>query len=348
MLDRLRSWLCPTPEHRVRVVEAGPRVRKARAVVAGAIGVGTVFAAPWTGLWTLALFVPAGVFLVTLDHFLNRSNSPELVALAALLSMTGVLAVAAAGTGGPSSPVLAWLAIPPATAALRFRWTVTMTLCGLAALVILGVGIGVDPAQAWDDPVPIDAALVMLAAIVAVTTALMRGELEHRDRAVIDRLTGLLNRGALESRVAELEQQARLTGGSVCLVLCDIDHFKRVNDTRGHERGDAALKEAAYAIRKSLRSFELVYRIGGEELLVVLPGVDLAEGGDLAERLRLAVAEARPAGVDLTISAGVAAAAGAEVRYEDLFRQADDALLRAKRAGRNRVVVADPRPRLVA
>jgi diguanylate cyclase (GGDEF)-like protein len=348
MLDRLRTWLCPTPAHRVRVVEAGPRVRKARAVVAGAVGLGTLLAAPWTGLWTLALFVPAGVFLVTLDHFLDRSDSPELVALGALLLMTGVLAAAAAGTGGPGSPVLAWLAIPPAMAALRFRWTVTMALCGLAALLILAVGLAPDPAQAWEDPAPIDAALVMLAAIVAVTTALMRGELEHRDRAVIDPLTGLLNRGALDSRVPELEQQARLTGGSVCLVLCDIDHFKRVNDTHGHERGDVALKEAAYAIRMSLRSFELVYRIGGEELLVVLPGVDVAGGCDVGERLRTAVASARPAGLDVTISAGVAAAAGARVRYEDLFRQADAALLRAKRAGRNRVMAAGVEPRLAA
>jgi diguanylate cyclase (GGDEF)-like protein len=121
-----------------------------------------------------------------------------------------------------------------------------------------------------------------------------------------------------------------------------------VNDTHGHERGDAVLKEAAYTIRKALRSFELVYRIGGEELLVILPGVDLCEGCDVGERLRRAVAEAQPAGVSLTISAGVAAAAGADVRYDDLFRQADDALLRAKRAGRNRVMAADHGPRLVA
>ena len=81
------------------------------------------------------------------------------------------------------------------------------------------------------------AALVMLANIVGVSTALMRGELEHRDRAVIDQLTGMLNRTALESRVRELEQQARLTGAPVCLVLFDLDRFKQVNDTYGHDAG---------------------------------------------------------------------------------------------------------------
>jgi diguanylate cyclase (GGDEF)-like protein len=165
---------------------------------------------------------------------------------------------------------------------------------------------------------------------------------------VIDQLTGLLNRTALESRLPELEQQAQLTGGSVCLVLYDIDCFNQVNDTYGHDRGDAALRDVAYAIRTTLREFELVYRIGGEELLLVLPGVELAEGIEVAERLRAHVEEVRPAGLDLTISAGVAAAAGEGVRYEELFRSVDDALLRAKREGRNRVVAARARVAVAA
>jgi diguanylate cyclase (GGDEF)-like protein len=272
---------------------------------------------------------------------MERSDSPELIAFGTLLAMLGVLAIAVILTGGPESPVLAWLALVPAMATLRFRLAVSVALSGLAALVIVGVA-GVDPAAAWNDPVPMIAALVMVANIVGVSTALMRGELEHRDRAVIDQLTGLLNRSALDSRVPELEQQARMTGGSVCLVLFDIDRFKRVNDTYGHERGDVALREVGYAIRTALREFELVYRIGGEELLVVLPAMDLAGGIEIAERLRVRVAEARPAGLDLTISAGVAAAAGSDVSYEQLFRAVDEALLRAKREGRDRVTAAQP------
>jgi diguanylate cyclase (GGDEF)-like protein len=340
-MDRLRNWLCPTPEHRVRVVEASARIRYARIVAAGAIGLGVLAGAPWNGWWTLALFVPAGIHLVTMDRWMERSDSPELIAFGTLLAMLGVLAIAVILTGGPGSPVLAWLALVPAMATLRFRLAVSVALSGLAALVIVGVA-GVDPTAAWDDPVPMIAALVMVANIVGVSTALMRGELEHRDRAVIDQLTGLLNRSALDSRVPELEQQARMTGGSVCLVLFDIDRFKRVNDTYGHERGDVALREVGYAIRTALREFELVYRIGGEELLVVLPAMDLAGGIEIAERLRVRVAEARPAGLDLTISAGVAAAAGSDVSYEELFRAVDEALLRAKREGRDRVTAAQP------
>jgi diguanylate cyclase (GGDEF)-like protein len=117
---------------------------------------------------------------------------------------------------------------------------------------------------------------------------------------VLDPLTGLLNRASLDSREVEIEQQARLTGGSVSLVLVDVDGFKRINDTYGHERGDAVLRDTAYEIRKSLRSFELVYRIGGEEFLVMLPGVDLTDAVQIAERLRGSVAAARPGELELT------------------------------------------------
>jgi diguanylate cyclase (GGDEF)-like protein len=130
------------------------------------------------------------------------------------------------------------------------------------------------------------------------------------------------------------------------VIVLDLDGFKRVNDTFGHERGDAVLRDAAYEIRKSLRSFELVYRIGGEEFLVLLPGVDLTAALDVAERVRHSVEDARPGDLDLTISAGVAANSGGHIRYDDLFRAADAALLEAKRGGRNRVETAGGLSRL--
>jgi diguanylate cyclase (GGDEF)-like protein len=339
-MDLLRAWLCPTPAHRVRVVEASSRIRKARIVAVGTIGIGVLIASPWNGLWTLALFVPAGIHLVTVDRWIERAKSPELIPFFTLVTMLLLLAATAAGTGGPNSPVLPWLVFVPAMATLRFRLGVSVALAGLAAVLIVGVGFAVDPAQAIDNPVPMIAALVMVANVVGVCTALMRGELEHRDRAVLDPLTGLLNRASLESRVQEIEQQARLTDGAVALVLLDLDRFKRVNDEYGHERGDAVLRDAAYEIRTALRSFELVYRIGGEEFLLLLPGTDLEGGIETAERVRSAVAEGRPGELELTLSAGVATAAGELVRYDDLFRAADLALLRAKREGRDRVVAA--------
>jgi diguanylate cyclase (GGDEF)-like protein len=334
------TWLVRSELDRARVHEARERIKRARTIGAAAIGLGLIATAPWTGWWTLLLFAGAFVNLATLERRLNRSSRPERVVAGSLLFTLGLLAVGVAGSGGPDSPVLPWLVIPSAMAATRFPPRVVVALAGLTALTMIAVTAAVDPHGLVDDPTLVMASLALLVNMTAVTIALMGAELKHRDDAVLDPLTGLLNRHALAGRAIELEQQARLTGGSVCLIACDIDSFKRVNDTWGHERGDAVLRDATYGLRKALRSFELVYRLGGEEFLIVLPGVGLAEGARIAERLRAAVEAARPGGLDLTISLGVAAASGAEVRLEPLLRAADQALYRAKRAGRNRVLAA--------
>src|SRR5207302_5657354 len=110
-------------------------------------------------------------------------------------------------------------------------------------------------------------------------------EIQHRNESVLDQLTGMLNRKALAARAAELEQQSRLTGQPVGLIVCDIDRFKRVNDDHGHAAGDAVLQGFAYRVRKELRAYDLAYRLGGEEFVVLVPGASLVEAEELAERL---------------------------------------------------------------
>jgi diguanylate cyclase (GGDEF)-like protein len=138
--------------------------------------------------------------------------------------------------------------------------------------------------------------------------------------------------------------QARLSRQPICLLLCDVDNFKAINDEHGHDCGDAVLRDVAYALRKHLRSFELVYRLGGEEFLVVLPGIDAGGGHEVAERLRAAVEQTMPLGFKVTISVGLSAARGEMVDYEAQFKAADEALYEAKRAGRNRVFAAPTPP----
>jgi diguanylate cyclase (GGDEF)-like protein len=167
----------------------------------------------------------------------------------------------------------------------------------------------------------------------------MHAEIQHRTDAILDPLTGLLNRKSMPDRFAELASQAALTGAPIALLMCDVDRFKTVNDEHGHERGDRVLKEVAYIIRRSLRSFELVYRLGGDEFLIVLPGATTTTGRELAERVRRSLEAARPGGCEVTVSIGIASARG-EVSFEPLFRDADEALYRAKRQGRNRVATA--------
>jgi diguanylate cyclase (GGDEF)-like protein len=127
-------------------------------------------------------------------------------------------------------------------------------------------------------------------------------------------------------------------------VVGDLDEFKQINDRLGHAHGDAVLKEVAYRLRKQLRAFDLAYRVGGEEFLVLLPGANLQESATIAESLRQAICGERMIGdLRLTMSFGVGASTGDErFDYEAVFAEADNALYAAKAAGRDCVQRAIP------
>jgi diguanylate cyclase (GGDEF)-like protein len=342
------SWLCPSELDRARVVDANDRVRTIRAVGSGAVGLALLISAPWLGWWTLILFAASVVNFVNVDRRMGTSSHPERVSACAIVITLGLIAAGAVLSGGPRSPALPWLVLPGAMVAARFRPQVVLAGLALTIVAILVVTIGVDPTATLRDPVPVFATLALLAGVVSIVWALQAAELHHRSEAILDPLTGLLNRHALAPRFVEISLQAGLTGQPVCLLLCDVDNFKAINDEHGHDCGDAVLRDVAYALRKNLRSFELVYRLGGEEFLVVLPGIDGSGGREVAERLRAAVERTRPMGCTVTISLGLSAASGAQVEYDTLFKLADEALYEAKRAGRNRVFAALQEPSVAA
>ncbi len=155
------------------------------------------------------------------------------------------------------------------------------------------------------------------------------------EQNVTDPLTGLRNRRAFLDRLDEESDRAARYGTPLSLVMIDVDHFKTLNDTRGHVEGDGALREIGETISAHSRSTDLVARYGGEEFVVILPGEDIDGAAVLAERFRRSVEHAEWGGHRLTISLGVAtmACGGAE----ELIRHADAAMYRAKAAGRNRV-----------
>lgn len=339
-----KSWLCPTELDRSRVVDANAQARIIRMVGTGAVAAALLVAAPWFGWWTFILLALAVANFVNVERRMRTSARPERVSAWAIVITLALIAAGVALSGGPGSPALPWLVLPAAMTAARFRPQVVIAGLALTVVVILVCTLAVDTAATVRDPEPVIATLALLAAVVSIVLALQAAELHHRGEAILDPLTGLLNRHALAPRFEELSVQARVTRQPVCLMLCDIDNFKAVNDEHGHDRGDAALRDVAYALRKQLRSFELVYRLGGEEFLVVLPGIDLAEGLDVAERLRAAVERSTPAGIPITISLGVSAARGEQVDYHTLFKAADTALYAAKRAGRNRAEFAPQAP----
>jgi diguanylate cyclase (GGDEF)-like protein len=123
----------------------------------------------------------------------------------------------------------------------------------------------------------------------------------------------------------------------VSVVVADIDHFKRINDGNGHAVGDAVLRDVAYEMRRNLRTFELLYRLGGEEFLLLLPGADGDDAARVAETLRAAIEELRPAGLPVECSFGVATAHDDAIAFGPLLKAADAALYDAKHQGRNRV-----------
>ncbi len=171
-----------------------------------------------------------------------------------------------------------------------------------------------------------------------------------RDQASRDALTGLWNRaGILKILERELDRGYR-EGRPVAVVLADLDHFKRINDTLGHLAGDTALREVTQRLLSSVRPYDAVGRYGGEEFLIVLPGCDSDTAWSLAERLRQGIAAERTdvdgTAIQITLSLGVAIAAGqAEPDAVALLRVADAALYEAKRGGRNRVQLGTPTAR---
>jgi diguanylate cyclase (GGDEF)-like protein len=161
----------------------------------------------------------------------------------------------------------------------------------------------------------------------------------------VDALTRLFNRSHLEKRLSEELERHRRFAAQFSIIMIDIDYFKTINDTRGHLCGDHALRQLAAILQQMVRAVDVVGRYGGEEFCCVLPGTSVANAAILAERLRIRVAEAPfsygAEQFSITISLGVAECGAGTETLEGLVGSADEALYRAKHAGRNRVVCAE-------
>ena len=188
---------------------------------------------------------------------------------------------------------------------------------------------------------------------ITITKQLMM-ELERQ--AHIDFLTQINNRGHfMQLAEAELARATRY-GGEISVLMIDVDHFKKVNDTHGHKVGDQALVRIAQVCRQMLRAFDIIGRMGGEEFAVLLPQTDLAKAVEAADRLRIAIGNTsipltHGLPLHVTVSIGVSTRTTPADNLDTLLSRADGALYSAKSSGRNRVQVADsgqpPRPALV-
>ncbi len=181
-------------------------------------------------------------------------------------------------------------------------------------------------------------------AFLRVNMSKERAELEQRRAASTDWLTGVANRRAFFDRGTPLLRQMLADRRSAALILFDLDRFKEVNDTAGHQAGDAVLKTFAALIAEAIRPVDLFGRLGGEEFACLMPNASMADALQVAEEVRRAFAARSFPGVNghVTVSAGIAMASDADRDLESLLATADRALYRAKAEGRNRVAPAPP------
>lgn len=178
------------------------------------------------------------------------------------------------------------------------------------------------------------------AAFLLLTMAKERQELCYKTASRVDPLTGAFNRRHFVASAEQIMAKASREGCAVALLLFDLDHFKRINDSLGHQRGDEILKLFCSTASTHLRSSDVFGRLGGEEFAAILPVADAASAREIADRILAAFEGAGRgylhAGLQITASAGLAMSEEGTSSFDDLFTAADRALYKAKRSGRNR------------
>ncbi|MCF8211562.1 MAG: GGDEF domain-containing protein [Rhodoferax sp.] len=236
----------------------------------------------------------------------------------------------------------------------RWRWVMMGCMLTMAALTaargVMGAWFtALYPSFTAPHPINLAALLAANVALVLINVAVLvawREEAEHqlRRQAITDQLTGVCNRHGWQEAAGALVAQAQRYRLPLTLVAIDIDHFKQINDTRGHEAGDAALGLFGRLLGQGQRSGDVIARMGGEEFCVLLPHGDATAGEGFDRRMRALLAAEAPAmlGYSMNFSSGLAVLDLNGESLESLMSRADAAVYRAKQGGRGQLVVALP------
>lgn len=322
------------------------------AIILVGFGLWDVFVDPSHAWSTLLVRVVGAILLIATGMFQKRPGRAEWMPLLAKVRLT--IAVVAS-----------------ALAASMLDRGYGFGVAGLVVIILTGPYIALDTRDLLKTNLAMIAVLIpvmllvslptfdligtMVFVLLAVAVSMLLGrvleasnrrgfalELElHRD-ARTDALTGIDNRRAMQERGRLELKRAKRSGEPVSLILCDLDHFKYINDKYGHEAGDTALTDAAAVLREALRETDALGRWGGEEFMAILPGTDTKGANAVAERMRAAIAGTKLAGLSdsITISLGVTTSEHLDdpaLEYDLLVKEADQRLYRAKLEGRNRV-----------
>src|SRR4051812_787991 len=213
-VDRVHepTWLCPDAASRERLLDMDERLRRPRAVAFGLIAIGILAAAPLIGWWGLGLLVVAVLGFRLAQGIAERIHAPEHALFASWAVSELVIAGSVAVTGGITSYTASWLLVPLVTLPARFGTRgLGVGVAFIGALVTV-IAVAIEPSQPLPPIYALFALLTTLTAVAVLSTALMRSDVDHRTEAVIDGLTGMLNRRALDQRLHELTAQAQITG----------------------------------------------------------------------------------------------------------------------------------------
>ncbi|MHB8492291.1 MAG: GGDEF domain-containing protein, partial [Solirubrobacteraceae bacterium] len=303
------------------------RLRNAEVITIGAFVVLAAVSGPYAGWGLLISAVSGGAVFALLIPRMMGTRRPEYRSVAMLAFGEVILAVGIVLSSGPRMLLLPILCGPALMGASVWptRGVVVETLA--TAALIIGLAFGLDSAAVLHTPPLVLIPLAVLFGTTIIASAARNADIASRAGVVIDRLTGQLNRAALLQRASELEHQSAMSRESIAVLLGDIDHFKAVNDDHGHLRGDAALSAVGVCLREGLAAGGSLYRFGGEEFVVLLPGADLATATRLADSLRVALSRGPVDGLSLTMSFGVAATRdGRQFDLSAMLAAADRAL----------------------
>jgi diguanylate cyclase (GGDEF)-like protein len=297
---------------------------------------------PTTRLLNYALSGCAAALGLLLARMRRRAPLWLINVLPSVAAMMVCVPTAVDRSPSPLGPLLLTWPVTFAAAVLtaRVAW-VTFGVTAAAFAVLAAISRGVDGLTLWVEATASIAAVCWMVARLRGQSLRLRRALAELART--DPLTGLLNRRGFDEALEREHSRQRRGGPAMALLLVDIDHFKAVNDSRGHQAGDSVLRELGALMSTRFRGMDVVGRIGGEEFAVLIPGCTMERGYqravELCDAVRTGTITWDP---PITVSVGVCTSAGAAPAPAELFAAADAALYAAKDAGRDRVGRADP------
>jgi diguanylate cyclase (GGDEF)-like protein len=279
---------------------------------------------------------------------ITAANVAKFVGLLPVVNIIGNLMFVVASVFTVIVCVLAWRRGNRAAGWFLIAWALLEGFTIAAALrFLMTSSLGSDSLDYYGLPLSMVAASILIALGVADRLRAQRAALSEAERrAQTDPLTGVLNRRSLIERLEAACARAKARGLPIALLFIDLDHFKQINDTFGHQAGDACLRAIIDPIHAELRQSDVIGRYGGEEFVVILSSADAVAATPIAQRIVERVADVRVSGfgapISVTCSIGIAASDTLGIWGEPLLAQADAAVYVAKRSGRNQVHLAPP------